>query len=290
MAAAEQVKDQAAQVAHNAANVAQRTVDNPWVERLIRLGYVARGVLYAVVGVLAVQLALGAGGAATDKNGAIGTIGAQPFGRFLLIVIAIGLLGYSMWGVIRAIMDPLHRGTDAKGIAQRIGYMVSALSYGGLFLVTMHYLTGQQGGQGSGQQEWTAALLHQPFGPLLVGAIGVIGMAGGLGQLFQAFTADFKKDWKLGQMSEGEKKVAIAVGRFGLAARGVVFVMLGFFVLQAALHVDPNQTKGMDGALATLAQQPFGPLLLGVVALGLVAFGIYSILCGRWIRLDSERL
>jgi len=284
----EKVKDGAGQVVQKAEQAGQQTVDNPWVERLVRVGYVARGVLYVVVGVLAVQLAIGVGGATTDKNGAIATIAAQPFGHVLLILIAVGLLGYSLWGFIRAILDPLHRGTDPKGIAQRIGYLISALSYGSVFLVTVHFLTGQGNagnGQGSGAQEWSAALLHQPLGPWLVGIIGLIGIAGGLGQMWQAATADFKKDWKLDQMSRRAQEVAIAVGRFGIAARGGVFFLLGYGILQAALHVDPNQAKGMDGALATLGQQPFGSLLLGVVALGLVSFGIYSMLCARWIRI-----
>src|SRR5207247_1947820 len=109
---------------------AQEAVHNPWVDRLARLGYIVRGVLYAVIGILAVQVAIGAGGATTDKTGAIATIGAQPIGKVLLIAVLIGLVGYSLWGFIRAIFDPLKRGKDAKGIAQRIGYVVSGLSYG----------------------------------------------------------------------------------------------------------------------------------------------------------------
>ncbi|MDQ6747074.1 MAG: DUF1206 domain-containing protein [Candidatus Dormibacteraeota bacterium] len=273
-------------VKNDAQNAAQRTMDNPWVERLIRVGYVMRGVLYAVVGILAVQVAIGAGGATTDKNGAIATIGGEPFGKFLLVLVAVGLAAYSVWGFMRALFDPLHRGTDPKGLAVRAGYAVSGLAYASLFVLTAHFLSGQGGGQGgSGSQELTAGLLHQPFGPWLVGLMGLIGMAGGLGQMWQAFTTDFKKDWKLGEMSAQTQQAAIAIGRFGLAARGVIFLMLGFFVLQAGLHVDPKQAKGMDAALLTLAHQPFGPILLGVVALGLVSFGLYSMLCGRFIRL-----
>jgi len=109
-------------------------------------------------------------------------------------------------------------------------------------------------------------------------------MGGGLGQIYQGLTADFKKDFKTNETSPDEQRWAVRAGRIGMAARGVVFAMLGFFVFQAALHVDPKQVKGLDGALQTLAQQPYGPWLLGLVALGLVAFGIYSMLCARWIR------
>ncbi len=276
-------KNNAARTAHKAGAAA-----SPWVEGLARLGYAARGLLYITVGVLAVRVALGDGGQTTDKNGAITAIGSQPFGKFLLALIVIGLIGYSLWGFVRAILDPLNRGTDPKGIAQRIGYAVSGLSYGALVIPTVRFIMGTSstGGSSGASQDLTAKLLSQPFGPWLVGLLGLIGMGGGLGQLFQAFTADFKKDLKFRDMSSDEQKWAIRVGRFGMAARGIVFAMMGFFILQAALHKDPGNVKGLDGALQTLVHQPYGPWLLGIVALGLVSFGVYSLLCAKWIRLS----
>src|SRR5690349_9277071 len=181
-------------VKNKAEQAAQQTAANPWIERLARLGYAVRGLLYGVVGLLALTLALGHGGATTDKNGALATIAGQPFGKFLLVLIVIGLIGYSLWGFIRAIIDPLGRGTDPKGIAQRIGYVISGLSYGALILPTVGLITGSGngGGGGSGPQDWTAKLMEQPFGPWLVGLIGLIGIAGGLGQIAQGVTTDFK--------------------------------------------------------------------------------------------------
>lgn len=263
---------------------------NPWIEALARFGYAVRGVLYITVGVLAAQIALGVGGETTDKNGAITAIGSQPFGKFLLVLIVVGLVGYSLWGFVRAIFDPLNRGAEPKGIAQRIGYVVSGLSYGALVVPTVRFImgTGGTGGGSQASQDLTAKLLAQPFGPWLVGLLGLIGIGGGLGQLFQAFTADFKKDLKFRDMSANEQQWAIRVGRFGMSARGVVFAIMGFFILQAALHKDPGNVKGLDGALQTLVQQPYGPWLLGVVALGLVAFGIYSLLCAKWIHMKRD--
>ena len=268
---------------------AQKTVDNPWIERLARLGYAVRGLLYGVVGVLALAVALGHGGATTDKNGALAAIAAQPYGKLLLVLIAIGLIGYSLWGFIRALLDPLNRGTDPKGIAQRIGYAVSGLSYGALILPTVGLITGSgNGGGGGGPQDWTAKLMDQPFGPWLVGLGGLIGIAGGLGQMAQGVTTDFKKDFKLGEMSANERTAFTWIGRVGLVARGIVFALLGFFLIEAALNTDPNRAKGLDGALQTLAQQPFGPWLLGFVALGLVAFGLYSLMSARWIQVRKQ--
>lgn len=277
-AAKSKVQQGAAEVTHST-----------WVEVAARIGYVVRGLLYIVVGVLAVQVALGVGGQTTDKKGAIEVLGAQPFGKFLLVAILIGLAGYSLWGFVRAFLDPLKRGTDPKGIAQRIGYLVSGLAYGALIIPTIAYLRGMGGGGSSqGSQDLTAKLLSVPLGQWLVAIVGIIGMAGGLGQIWQAVTADFKKDLKSGEMSATEMKWAVWVGRFGSAARGVTFAILGFFVLQAALRYDPQQAQGLDGALRAIAAQPYGPWLLAIVALGLISFGVYSILCARWIKITKS--
>jgi hypothetical protein len=277
-AAKNKVKQGAAKVTHST-----------WVEGAARIGYVVRGLLYIVVGILAVQVALGVGGQTTDKKGAIEVLGAQPFGKFLLVLIVIGLAGYSLWGFVRAFLDPLKRGTDPKGLAQRVGYLVSALVYGSLIFPTIAYLRGAGGGGSSqGSQDLTAKLLSVPLGQWLVGIIGLIGMVGGLGQIWQAVTADFKKDLKSDEMSANEMKWAVRAGRFGSAARGVTFAILGFFVLQAALRYDPQQAQGLDAALRTIAAQPYGPWLLAIVALGLVSFGIYSILCARWIQVTKS--
>ncbi|MEO8285351.1 MAG: DUF1206 domain-containing protein [Chloroflexota bacterium] len=263
----------------------QEVAHSTWVEWLARIGYVARGVLYIVVGILAVQVALGVGGETTDKKGAIAAIGAQPFGKFLLVLIAIGLAGYALWGLVRAFLDPLKRGTDPKGLAQRGGYLVSALAYGSLILPTIAFIQGTGDSSNSqASQDMTARLLSVPLGQWLVGIVGIVGMIGGAGQLFMAFSADFKKDLKTGEMNKNEIDIATKVGRFGSAARGVVFMLLGFFVVQAALRYDPNQAQGLDGALKTIAHQPYGPILLGIVALGLVSFGVYSVLCAKWIK------
>jgi hypothetical protein len=266
---------------------ADEVAHSTWVEWLARIGYVARGVLYIVVGILAVQVALGVGGETTDKKGAIAVIGSQPFGKVLLILVAIGLAGYALWGLVRALLDPLKRGTDPKGIAQRIGYVVSALAYASLLFPTIAFIRGGgSGGSSQASQDMTASLLSAPLGQWLVGIVGVIGMIGGLGQMYLAVSADFKKDLKTDEMSSTEVDIATKVGRFGSAARGVIFVLLGFFMVQAALQYNPQEAQGLDGALQTLAHQPYGPFLLGIVALGLVSFGIYSILCAWWIKIN----
>ncbi|MEP0795412.1 DUF1206 domain-containing protein [Trichocoleus sp. DQ-A3] len=261
------------------------TPDNAstWVERLARLGFGARGVVYATVGVLAAQAAFGAGGRTTDTEGALVTIVTQPFGKFLLAIVALGLLGYVLWRFVEAIADPENKGTDAKGLASRLGAVGSGLIYAGLAWSAIKLIMGSGGGGNSNSsQDWTARLLAQPFGQFLVGIVGaaVIGM--GFYQFYRAYKAKFRKKWKVNQMSEKEQKWATFAGRFGIAARGVVFSITGLFLLQAGRLSDANQVQGLGGALATLAQQPFGPWLLGIVALGLIAYGIYNFVEARY--------
>jgi hypothetical protein len=279
--------DTVGQLKNRVEQTAARAARHPLVESMARFGYVVRGVLYVIIGLLALAVAFGHGGETTDKAGAIATIGAEPFGKLLLVLIAAGLVGYSLWGFIRAFLDPLHRGTDPKGIAVRVGYFVSGLTYGALVIPTWRYImgsgSGAQGGPGA-SQDLTAQLLAQPWGPWVLALIGLIGMGGGLGQIYQGLKADFKKDFKTEEMNPNELRMGTLAGQIGMTARGVVFTMIGFFVFQAALNVDPKKVQGVDGALQTLARQPYGPWLMGAVAAGLVAFGFYSIMCARWMR------
>lgn len=254
-----------------------------WIERLARLGYAAKGVVYAVVGVLAAMAAFGTGGRTTDTNGALVTIVAQPFGKFLLGLVAVGLFGYVLWCFVQAIADAENKGTDAKGIVQRLGYAGSGIVYAGLALNAVQIVRGVGGGGSSnGSQDWTARVLAQPFGQWLVGIAGaaVIGM--GFYQFYEAYKAKFRKKIKMNQMSDSEKKWALYSGRFGIAARGVVFSIIGIFLLQAAHESNANKAIGLAGALEALAQQPYGSLILGIVAIGLIAYGIYNLVLARY--------
>ena len=259
-----------------------------WVERLARLGYLAKGIVYAIVGVLAVQAAFGAGGQTTDTKGALSAIAAQPFGKFLLALLTVGLIGYVVWRFVQAVQDPEHKGDDAKGWATRLGYAVSSLIYASLAFTAIGLIRGSGGGGGgNSEQDWTARLLAQPFGQWLVGLVGAFVIGLGFYQLYQAYKAKFRKQMKLQEMSPTEETWATRIGRFGLGARGVVFCIIGFFLLQAARQSDASEVRGLDGVLQSLAQQPYGPWLLGIVALGLLAYGIHMAVQARYIRIPS---
>jgi hypothetical protein len=259
---------------------------NPLLELLERLGYVVRGALYAVMGLLALALALGSGGGqATDLSGSMVVLIGNPFGKLVLVVVAVGLTAYSVWGFVRAIYDPLHRGSDASGYAARLGFVTSALSYLAIVIFALQILGGAGGGSGDSTQKTIASVLIHPAGGLLTVIIGLVAIAIAFGQFLETYKATFKKDLKGAEMTTSERDLAIGLGRFGMFARGVTFLVIGWFLVQAGIHHDAGQAQGFGGAFAFLLGQPFGRLLLGIIALGFVALGLHSFACARWIRL-----
>ena len=276
--------------AASSSSTRERIADSSdWIERLARLGYIAKGVVYGAVGVLSLMAALGAGGAG-EKAGsedALRTIGEQPFGRVLLGLIAVGLVGYIVWRFVQAIKDPDDKGCDALGIAKRVGFGISGLTYAVLAFVAGRLAVGASGGGSSSssgsKEELTARVMSEPFGQWAVGLAGVVVIGVGLHHFARSYKASFMKKYKTHEMSEKETRSALHVGRFGLAARGVTFCMIGVFIVQAAMRSNPDEAaKGLGGALSALAAAPYGPWLLGVVAAGFVAYAVYCFSRARY--------
>jgi hypothetical protein len=255
----------------------------------MRFGYFARGIVYVIPGWLAFQLALGVHGAEMTQTGAIGVIGHQPFGRVLLVVMAVGLAGYVLWGVVRVVFDPLEAGHSPRGLARRIGFASSGLAYAGLLLATVQILAGSAAGRPAA--DWTVGLLARPYGAWLVGIFGVAWIAGGgIGEIVRGARGMFERDLAFERMGRAERGFAKMLGRLGIITRGVVFTVIGGFLVATALHANPHHASGMDGALLGIAREPFGRVLLGASALGLVGFGLYSMMCARWMRMrDAAR-
>ncbi|MFL6232225.1 MAG: DUF1206 domain-containing protein [Thermoanaerobaculia bacterium] len=276
-----------AQTGRQIETTARTALHSPWLERLARAGYAARGAVYALVGFLAVETALGARSRPTDTRGALQEIAGRS--TAFLWLIAVGLAGYALWRIVQGFLDPEHKGNDLKGLAKRAGRIGSGLIYGGLAWAAMKIALGAHGAEGGGgghtYQAWTAKLMSEPFGRWLVAAVGIGVIAGGLQQIRRGWTERFRKEIRLQEMDETERKVALNSGKLGLIARGVVFLISGWFLVQAAWRFDPSQARGLGGALAALAVQPHGALLLGLVAVGLIAFGAYSILLARYGRI-----
>ena len=248
---------------------------------------VAKGVVYVVVGGISVRAAIGWGGRATDTAGALQTVNRQrTLGDVMLAVIAVGLLAYVFWRLAQAVLDLDGKGDDLKGLAVRIGYAGSGLAYAGLALTAAAMAIGGGGAGRSDQvRRWTAVALADPGRWWLVAAAGAAVLGGGLYQFYRAYTAKFERRLRLSQLSADGRNWVRRIGRLGLSARGVTFAVIGWFLMQAAMQVDPGEARGLAGALAVLRQQDQGAWVLGLVGLGLAAYGAFSMVEGRYRRI-----
>jgi hypothetical protein len=258
---------------------------SPWIERLARVGYAAHGTVYALVGVLALRAAFGAGQTA-NQEGALRWVLLAPAGKLLLGVIVFGLLVYALWRLFQGLLDPEKEGTDLKGIAKRLDHVLNGLFHASLaFTAGLLILGTSRGGGGGSPDGWTARLMAQPFGLWLTVIVGVVIVGIGLFQFYKAYKADFRDELKLGEMGAREDRWATRAGRLGYAARGVVLGVIGAFLVQAALQTEPTKALGLSGALGTLARQPFGPYVLGAVAVGLVSYGAFMFVMARYRKI-----
>ena len=245
---------------------------------LARAGLVARGVVYGIIGILALKLALGDGGKATDQTGALKTISGQTFGEALLILVAIGLGGYSLWRLTRAAIG--HGAEQRDSTFDRISALDSGIAYGLLCITAIQILVSTTGPESTKQT--TGGVLDWPAGPLLVGVAGAILIGVAVYQAYKGLARKFLEDAKTEEMSETVEKAYTALGVFGHVARAVIFALIGYGLIKAAVDYNAKEAVGLDGALRELAHASYGPALLGAVAVGLAGFALYSIVDARY--------
>lgn len=273
-------------IANEGARAARKAAYSPEMDWLIRLGYAVRGVLYVTIGAIAFQAATGKAASPTDQFGAIAKLGQLPSGRTILWVILVGLAAYSLWGLIRAILDPLHKGTDRSGIISRVGYFISAVSYAYFAYTTYRLLQGASSGSSGQTIPFIGTLMQSPAGRLLVALIGLGVLGAGLYEIYAGITMNFEQRFKPYAMTSDERKTAMEMGRIGYAVRGLVIGIIGAFLLLAATSANPSQARGLSGALNFLGHQPYGLWILGIVAAGLIFLGIYSLMAAAWFRIN----
>ena len=253
------------------------------IERLARLGYVAIGIVYAIIGLFAAAAGIGIGGKAADKNDAFTFILRQPFGKFILIVLSAGLVGYALWRLISGVHDSEGSGNDAKGLTLRANSMLRGLGYGWLAFEVVRFAMrrGEVTESDSTARHWTARALEKPFGSWLVAAAGLYIFGYGIYQIYRAWKG------KLGKQVAIPPGALTKISRFGIAGRAVVFLVVGASLVFAALNRNPGEARGTSGALRELASQPFGFALLAVVGIALVAYGVYCFLNAKYRRITT---
>jgi hypothetical protein len=265
----------------NARSVLRGGSGRETVRALGRAGLVARGVVYGVIGVLALKLALGSGGKTTSQSGALQTIAREPFGEVLLIALAIGLGAYALWSVIDAVAGS--RPDDDDALKRRVSAIASAIAYGALCLVAVKIVVGARASSGSPRPA-AAGILGWPGGPVIVAIAGLVVLGVGVYQGYKGLARTFLEDSETARMSQGARRAFTGLGLVGHVARAVIFILIAYGLIKAALTYSAKSAVGLDGALQKLAHASAGPLLLGLIAVGFIAFALYSIADARYHR------
>jgi hypothetical protein len=253
-----------------------------WIEKGARFGHFTKGILYGLMGALALQVALGNGGQVAGSREAARLIERQPLGAVLLLLMAVGFAAYAVWRCLVAIQDSEHKGRDLKGFTQRAGALVGGLANAALAIALFQMALGRSGGRNDAARSWVGELLAQPFGAVVVAVVGVGIVIAALVQFHRAYTKKFLGDFRWRSMSRDERRWVTRLGQAGYGAQAVVFSIIGAGLVRAALEKDPGQTRGVREALLDIAHSSAGQILLGVVALGFLAFGSFLIASARY--------
>lgn len=249
---------------------------------MARFGYYTRGVVFSLIGLLALKVAIGWGGATEGSRGALRAIGAQPFGQILLGLTAVGLSGYVVWRFAQAVYDPGFEAEGAKKALRRVAFTVSGCFYTLLAFTAAQLALGAKSWSRATKEEWTAWTLTLPMGRWLVGFAAVVVMGVGLHALYRVYVAQFMHLYRTQDMSKAEQRLARRIGRVGLSALGTTLLVIGGLLLLGAVQMNAEWAMGIGGALRVVAALPYGPYLLGLSALGFVAYGLHCFWLGHF--------
>lgn len=266
----------------------QAVEEHPWIRRWVRFGIATRGIIYFTIGLLAIEAAVGWGGETTDSSGALWAIVQQPLGKLLISILTAGLVGYAVWRFVLIILGPEHENPQTSGgILQYGNWLVDGLSYAGLAFTGVQILLGFGNPDQDSNKLWAAIALQQPLGRWLLLGVGLWTIGIGFSYLYSAYTKGFVGEFQSEQLEPQTEYWITQIGRFGVVARGVVFVIVGGLLTKAAWFSDPDQATGEGGALAALMSPPMGSWLLATVASGFMAYAIYSLIAAWYRRLET---
>jgi len=262
-----------------------------WVKQLAKFGLYANGTVYILVGALAFMAAFGFQGKTTEnagKQNIFSFLLDQPFGKILVGLVIVGLICYALWRLVQAIMDTDQEGRDAKGLVRRLGYAFSGLVYGGLAFSGIKLLQGNaQSSGGNSQQTLADTLLDKPYGQWLLGLIGLITIGLGIYQIYKGLSGKFLKKIRAAQIKTEWKNTLVRAGKIGYPARGIVWGIIGYLLLKASINANAREAGGTESAFQFLENSTYGSFLLGAVALGLICYGIFMFVRGRYENINT---
>jgi Domain of Unknown Function (DUF1206) len=264
-----------------ATGVAREAASSRPLEWLTRFGFITYGLIHALIGWLALEIAWGHPPAEGDQSGAFQTLARNQFGKVLLILIVIGLAAMTIWQVLSAIVGH----TDEQGrrrTAERIFSGARAVVYGVLAWTAARVVVGAGASSAQKQQNATSSVLSSTGGRWLVAFIGLVVIGFGIGMAWYGLATKFQRKLQTARMNETTRRTARLLGRIGYAAKGVAFAIAGILLVVAAVTADPSKSRGLDAALRTLSRQPAGPWLLSVVAVGFFAFAVFCLFQSRY--------
>ena len=267
---------------------AEEAVSHPYVKRLAELGFYTKGFLFIVIGVLAILVAVGdRSGKFADPTGALTVVAQFTYGKVLLIIFVVGAIGHGAWNILRGVADVDNQGKKWQGIVKRciavgVGFFYFFLAWTAWSIFTT---VGVEIENGTVQKTMTAVILALPLGALIVFLIGLSIIGAGINECYRGLTGKFQEDFRLRELEGRKQKIITILGALSFTARAVIFGLMGYFFIRAAIDSNPNEAMGIDGALSILASSYYGKILLFIAATGVICHGILSLYEARYRRI-----
>jgi hypothetical protein len=267
---------------------AEEVVRHPYITKLARLGFYSKGFLFIVIGMLAILVAIGEqGGQLADPAGAISRIATVPFGKAVLIIFIFGATGQGLWNILRGLADVDDAGKSVQGIIKRciaggVGIFYLYLAWAASSVVLASRVTVENG---TVQKTMTAFFLALPLGTIFVGLLGLIVIGAGVHECYSGITGKYQENFKTYKMEEGSRRILNVLGYLSFTARALIFALIGYYFVWAAINYNPDEAIGIDGALLTLSRTYYGKTLLFITAAGLVCHGILSLYEAKYRRI-----
>src|SRR5688572_13311195 len=261
-----------------------------WIVAFARVGLFAKGIVYCLIGLIAFMAAFELNGSSeseADKKGVFQFVLEQPFGKVLLIIIGVGLGFYCLWRFVQAFKDTEHKGDNAKGLGKRIGFLFSGVLYGGFAVAAFKMALGKGTNSGDERETLARTLLEQPMGQWLLGLVGAVVIASGLYQIYKGISNKYKKDTAGAPLKHETEVMVVRAGKVGYIARGIVWILIGYFFIRAAMHFNPEEAGG-TGQAFQFVEGVFGSVLLGAIALGLICYGGYMFIRARYQPISTS--